>query len=120
MIRQLEAHKVNPASEKITIAVVDEPGHGGANHDYRMASEEGGVTTILRFQNGPIQESGVNGITEECLLAIVIDRLECFQSGPFACAHNGMALNYIREGLYYLGDRTRDRQSWGVEGKNEK
>jgi len=87
MERTLEEHKVNPANDTLTISVMDEPGSGGANHEYVVSG--GRMEPIeISFQNGPIAESGVNGITQEVLLAIVADRLRGFQSGKFACKAN--------------------------------
>lgn len=34
IMRKLTDHIVNPANDKITIRVIDEPGAGGANHEY--------------------------------------------------------------------------------------
>src|SRR5262245_44367841 len=98
-MRQVTAHKVNPANDTLTIDVVDEPGAGGANHYYMVRgfdvrkNPSAGVDLkdvpgeylglMVLFQNGPIAEHGVNGVTQEALLAIVIDRLECFQAGPY-------------------------------------
>lgn len=42
-----------------------------------------GHTCFIGFQNGPIKEVGVNGVTQEALIAICIDRLRSFQEGPF-------------------------------------
>jgi hypothetical protein len=72
-------------------------------------------TTIL-FQNGPIPEKGVNGITQEVLLAIVADRLMSFQAGPFASKYNAKALDHVLLAQEALLQRTRDRMSRGVEG----
>src|SRR5690606_27740942 len=77
-------HKVNPANDKLEIKVLDEPGAGGANHVYHVTGfGENGV--MICFQNGPINENGINGVTQEALLAIVADRLRSFQAGKFAC-----------------------------------
>ena len=73
----------------------------------------------IMFQNGPIKEFGVNGLTQEALLAIIIDRLRCFQSGPFACHDNEIALDYCKEALFTLQKRTRERIARGVEGTNK-
>jgi hypothetical protein len=70
----------------------------------------------LVFQNGPIAESGPNGISNEVLLAIVIDRLECFQKGQFACRENALALTKLQEAVHWLHHRTRERLARGVEG----
>ena len=97
-MRTIEDHKVtNSANDTLKIMVVDEPGSGGANHRYDITGYDDSANastpehdeivpgvTIL-FQNGPIPEVGVNGVTHEALLAIVVDRLRAFQKGPFAC-----------------------------------
>lgn len=113
--------ELNIGSKRFTkIIVTDEPGHGGACHEYQIVTTESGelVGTAV-FQNGPIKESGVNGCHQEDLLAIVIDRLECFQSGPFKCLENEEALDHIRNALQWLNERTSDRQALGVEGTNQ-
>jgi hypothetical protein len=74
----------------------------------------------VRFQDGPIQETGVNGISNEALLAIVEDRLAGFQSGQYACRENAIALTKIQEAMMWLHKRTRDRAARGVEGTLER
>ena len=122
MARELSSHKVTGLNEKISIDVVDEPGPGGACQEYRMSIDTGKAIewVCLGFQNGPIQEVGVNGISIEALLAIVEDRLLGFQSGQFACRENAVALTKIQESLMWLSKRTRDRLARGVEGTMEK
>ena len=73
----------------------------------------------LAFQNGPIGEAGVNGITHEALLAVLIDRLRGFQGGPFRSDHNSMVLSHLSAALGALNERTRERQERGVEGTNQ-
>ena len=84
-MRTLNEHKINPGNDTLTITVLDEPGHGGANHAYDITGGEA-VPTHLRFQNGPINAdgNGVNGITREALLAVRCDRVRGFQSGQYA------------------------------------
>ena len=123
-MRYLHSHKVNPANDIIEIAVVDEPGAGGANHVYKVTipeTEKSPTSTFyLSFQNGPIAECGVNGITQEVLLAIIIDRLQCFQRGPFACRENALALTKGEEMQHWLHHRTKARMDRSVEGTHEK
>lgn len=114
-MRTLTDHKVNPANDLIEIEVADEPGAGGANHEYRMALPSG-VIFPLYFQNGPINEAGVNGITHEALLAILADRMRSFQAGPYSCRENAIALTKIEEAQHWLHARTKGRMSRGVEG----
>ncbi len=122
-MRELTSHKVNGVNDGLTITVRDEPGVGGANHEYMIQwSENDNLRAIpdcgvlLSFQNGPIREAGVNGITHEALLAILIDRLEGFQRGKFACGSNELALVELRRAQTTLLDRTRERSARGVEG----
>jgi len=74
----------------------------------------------LKFQKGPIKETGINGISNEVLLAIVLARLEGFQKGHFACKENEIAVTKIEEALLWMKKRTLDRQLKGVEGTNKK
>lgn len=122
MPRELTGHKVNPANDQLRIVVLDEPGQGGACHKYEIGFGTGpddmgpGNPCLLFFQNGPIGEVGVNGITHEALLAILIDRLEGFQQGPFAGRENALALTKLQEAQHWLHHRTQSRMARGVEG----
>lgn len=103
----------------ITISADDpDPKYGNASHVYTM--EYGDTASVLRFQHGPVKENGVNGVTNETLIAIVIDRLRGFQSGPFSCRENAVALTKLEESLHWLQSRTRARLARGVEGTNQK
>lgn len=133
-MRLIDDHKVNPANDKLTIEVVDQAGAGGANHAYRIGGFElaknpsagdgqvhdAGTSTMIYFQNGPINEVGVNGLTQEVLLAIVADRLRSFQAGPYACRENALALTKIEEAQHWLHSRTLARMRRGVEGTHQK
>jgi len=125
MLRKITDHIANPVNDRLEITVTDQPGAGGANHEYRIEATDDGsgkphkiADHHISFQNGPIGEVGVNGITQEVLLAIVIDRLRSFQSGPFACKENGEALHHALLSLEALKSRTKARMARGVEGKN--
>lgn len=134
-MRQLTDHIVegDSANHQLSIEVTDEPGQGGACHRYRVSgfdtesnpSEDSGYlggsksATVL-FQNGPIKEFGVNGMTQEALLAIVIDRLRSFQAGPFSCSDNQIALEHCQDALSRLQLRTKARMARGVEGTHQK
>jgi hypothetical protein len=109
----------------ISIKVLDEPGQGGACHRYRISFADenetngvGGIAADIYFQNGPVKEFGVNGLHQEDLLAVVIDRLKSFQAGPFSCRENAIALTKCEEALHWLNHRTSLRQRRGVEGTN--
>ena len=120
-MREITSHIVNPANDRLKIEVLDPPGAGGANHEYRVTAPTGSGKMAdhhISFQNGPIAEHGINGLTQEVLLAIVADRLKSFQAGPFACRENALALTKIEEAQHWLQQRTLERMRRGVEGKN--
>lgn len=117
-MRVLVDHKVNPANDLLEVRVVDEPGQGGANHRYEIALPNNGPIYGLDFQDGPISVdgNGVNGVTHEALLAVVADRLRCFQDGAYRCKANACALTHIEEAMHWLQQRTLERMRRGVEG----
>ncbi len=108
------------------VYVADEPGSGNACHEYYISpvdlpkDQVVGDYGFARFQNGPIGEAGANGCFMEDLLNIVVDRLESFQSGDFACRENALALTKVQEALHWLNHRTADRIDRDVEGKSVK
>lgn len=116
-MRKITDHIVNTANDRIEITVMDEPGAGGANHHYAVDVDGSENGLDVHFQNGPIAEAGVNGVTQEVLLAIIADRLRCFQAGPFACNENANALACVLKAQEWLQSRTRARMARGVEGK---
>lgn len=124
--RVIETHKVGGVDSRLRIEVMDGPGEGGACHQYVVKEDvpPNQETTmpayVVKFQKGPVKENGLNGITQEVLLAIVKDRLEGFQSGDFACELNQIALDHVNEALAALQQRTRDRVARNVEGTSEK
>jgi len=131
-MRELTDHVVkgDAANHQLKIEVHDEPGDGGACHAYvisryndltnKSRDPHGGVLgkdrVEILFQNGPIPSVGVNGVTHEALLAILIDRMEGFQAGKFVCDDNALALSHLQLALDYLQQRTRNRLKRGVEG----
>jgi hypothetical protein len=134
--RQLTDHKLNGLNEAIDIIVSDGPGAGGANHLYDLVLGAAGTgapikTLTIEFQNGPIQEVGHNGWTNEALLAVLIDRMRGFQGmnydtpappppadrrAPYACRENAIALTHLEDAMHWLQHRTRARLARGVEG----
>lgn len=139
-MRELTDHVVSgDQAVQLKINVLDDPGADGASHFYRItgfgahrnpscpdiepvetlaAGHESALSVF--FQNGPIKEAGVNGITQEALLTITIDRLRSFQGGQFACRDNAIALTHCEEALMWLQRRTLERIKRGVEGTNQK
>lgn len=117
-MRKLTSHKVTGLNEAITIDVIDDPGPGGACHNYEIHIADN-ISYFIPFQFGPLQENGINGVSNEALLAIVEDRLLGFQSGQYACRENAIALTKLQEAMMWLQKRTRDRVARGVEGTSQ-
>lgn len=115
-MRELTSHKTNGVNEALVIEVMDDPGPGGAHHVYDIDIGPGADVLQVKFQKGPLNEAGVNGVTHEALLAILIDRLECFQAGAYACDENAVALAHLSTALNTLKNRTAKRIARGVEG----
>ena len=107
-MRKLTDHIVENYSAHL-VEATGEPGADGANYQYMISWPSSGAvnTYSINFQNGPIKEAGVNGVTNEAMLAIVIDRLRSFQAGPFACEENALSLNHCEKALRWLQRRTR-------------
>lgn len=122
-MRTITDHKVNGLNEALEIHA-GVRGSGNASHHYTIFIPDSvplkpGVTvhTDLPFQNGPIASpEDFNGLTNEALVAVVIDRFRGFQEGPFKCRENAIALTHLEEALMWMQKRTRDRMARGVEG----
>ena len=111
-----EPRKVNIGTSEYTeVLCLDEPGEGGACHKYEICRAGADADSRrapdnvfggIEFQQGPVGEHGVNGCHQEDLLAIVIDRLQHFQRGPYSCRENALALTKLEEALHWLNHRT--------------
>lgn len=105
------------------IMSTDEKGAGGAYHRYTIESSNphlGEQYAEVNFQKGAIYENKLNGCQNEDLIAICIDRLQCFQAGDFGCRENAIAITKLQEAMMWLEFRTKQRVERGVEGKSVK
>ena len=101
-----------------------DPDAGGASHRYTLEfnAMTDGLYEVgrLQFQHGPRNEPGSTpGLTDQAVLAVLIDRHEGFQAGPFACSENEHTMHHLREALRSLKERADERASRNVLGKNE-
>lgn len=111
----ITGHEVGPNVGQLKIGVCDKVGPGGAYHDYGVVHDDA-LLTRIHFQEGPIGEVGINGVTMEALLVVIGHRLQCFQAGGHRCTENEQALHHVREALGFLHARTVHRMKAGVEG----
>lgn len=103
------------------VAALDDkdPNGGGASHVYGIQYGGPDAVCTIGFQHGPRGvEGSTAGVFDDDLLAIIEDRMACFQAGPYACEQNLVALGAIREAREALGERVADRMKRAVLGVN--
>ena len=119
-MREITTH-IDPfgaADLKITCDDAD-PNAGGASHDYVVAIGDF-VVAEVQYQHGPRGVDGrLTGAIDSAILAIAIDRMECFQEGPFAHESNARALAHLRDAADILRSRAAERKGRGVLGQNK-
>lgn len=110
--------KLDIGTEKYTQVFACDEKEFNANHQYSVSTtkEPATILTTINFQKGAIKEYGVNGVMNEDLIAMVIDRLESFQQSNFKCRENAIAITKLEEALLWLRKRTMDRERRNVEG----
>lgn len=86
-------------------------------HHYTIYS--GSRETLLRFQKGGVALNGVNGITNEALLAVMIHRTK-YLNEQFHCEENDQAIEHMQKALDVLELRTARRIARNVEGTDTK
>jgi hypothetical protein len=116
-MREITHHKINGLNEALDVMVLDAPGPCGACCQYLIQvnapTNVGGPA--IDFQQGAMREVGVNGVSNEAVLAILIDRLQGYQSGQFACRENAIALTKLQEAMLWLHHRSRARNALNHE-----
>ena len=83
-------------------------------HSYLVTG--GNVAEQINFQAGPVPQNGVNGLTNEALLAILIHRTTTLDA-MYPCDENKAAIDHMTQALSSLEERTKKRIDRGVEGK---
>lgn len=138
-MRKITDHKIPGTLNGDLEIQATSPGAGGMSNLYAVYIPDSvplpaGVTIHqhISFQSRAISgPQDYNGLTNEALAAIIIDRLRGAQykrnpdgsydfasRGEFACRENACSLTHFEEGLMWLQKRTRDRQAAGIEGKH--
>jgi hypothetical protein len=119
-LRQITLHHDGHGLNESLRIEADEIGPGGASHEYSVTIDGREVASI-QFQKGPRGlEDSTPGCTEAVLLAILIDRLQHFQRGPFPSRENAIQITKLEESLMWARRRADERAARGVLGKNEK
>lgn len=82
-----------------------------------------GPGLCISWQNGPLGRDAdrkePNGCFVETVIQAAISRLEFYQSSPFRCTENQVALDHMRMALGSLESRTARREEQQVEGTHQ-
>lgn len=81
--------------------------HAAKHGSARFTGPAGEHFGTLDFQDGSPYEHGTNGVTNEEVIQVVIERLEALNTDPFVSQENSMALTCLRLALGWLENRTR-------------
>ena len=121
-MRELTTHHDGHGLAENLRIQADDLGPGGASHSYTVTFRDRvGVCAHVQFQKGPRGvETSTPGVIDSVLLAIVLDRLDCFQNGPFPSDEGAEALEFVVQAMGRLMARADARAARGVLGKAEK
>lgn len=93
---------INPASEYIKL---------------RDVNSNPEVSFLL--QSGPASTVGVNGLQVRELIEFSLELIRSY-SKTVPCRENAITITKLQEALMWQEERTRDRYTRGVEGKEER
>lgn len=109
--------RIHTDNNGVTVSAISKSdGEDVEGHLYQVLL--GNENQEIGFQMGPVQVNGVNGLTNESLLAILIHRTK-YINKQFPCRENSIAITNMEQALMWFEKRTADRVDRGVEGKNE-
>lgn len=76
------------------------------NHIFEVRrTYDDALVAKVNFHSGPFGVDTINGLLNEDLLAMLIDRLESFQKSKLKCKENENALQHLNEALLWLNLR---------------
>ena len=97
--------------------------HWTGDNGNPAGGETEGLGIHIDWQDGPLAVDGVrrepNGAFVEGVIEAAIGRIEFYQRSKFHGIHNAVALGHLYAALEVLQERTRDRESRGVEGTHQ-
>ncbi len=119
-MRRLTSIAVPGSPSPLVVAACDNPGYGDPNLRYDIsgfntvyngsANAKGGYpaqfTSLQLFYHDDYNGGLVpNGVTENAVIATLIDHLQGKQSGPRACQENAVAMEYLAAAMQLLNQR---------------
>lgn len=120
-MRKVEYKDIGLFTNLIQIEANEPEEGGGASTTYYIyvQTQDEELKYVLDFQTGD-PRTVINGLTNEALLSILIDRMKGFQTGKFPSSEGALVVTKLEEALLWLISRTMDRMQRGVEGKQSK
>lgn len=113
-------HDGHGLAEKIILTADDVNDTNKASHLY-VAKIDGKEVLRIQFQEGPRDEPGSTpGVLDSVLLAIIEDRMNGFNAGPFSDRLNAIVATNAQTARLFLKERADQRARRGVLGKNVK
>lgn len=97
-----------------TVILDESKGKQGTNYTVNLANRP---EIKLNFQSGPIDNTGLNGLTNEILLEILLDRTKILNN-ILPCCENDEAIFHLNKANEAFAKRTKDRLERAVEGTN--
>jgi hypothetical protein len=83
-----------------------------------------GKGLAILWQSGPLGRDGdrkePNGAFVEDVIAVALQRLQFYNEAGFGCRQNAIAITKLEEALFWLRDRTEEREKRGVEGTHQR
>ena len=113
----IDTHHVEGYDYNINIKAVPVERYGLPSYTYQLTKDYADKSWYqyikeLSFQVGDPKVYGVNGVTNEALLAIMIHRLQRFQDNPKThCVENNEAIFYMKSAMDALYSRTHRLQA---------
>lgn len=87
-------------------------------YDPQAAAERQAFIDI-KFQEGPVDEVGVNGCFIEDVIDLLVERLRGFNAGPLGCRENSVAITHLEEAANWMVRRRINRIKQGVHSTME-
>lgn len=115
---ELTDHHINDCNQQIKLVRIEPPEETAHRRTQYEVTLPGQAPLMLKFQDGEV-DKGVNGLTNEVLLVILLDRVRAEQAGPFRSQENQMTLASLENAGLWFKRRATERKARGVEGTHK-
>lgn len=125
-MRKISIHQGDLLNDQIILETYDDDKPDLANSKFQFHIKSGTNWEVhgqpVKFHSGPLGlvdevEYHINGLSNEVFLAIVLDRLQSWQKGKYACKENEVASQKILEALFWLKHHNQELIQRGTFGR---